>query len=61
MIPGGEPLGLLETGVEHFLACVRGEERPILTAEHARHTLDIILKTYASIEDGDSHLTETSF
>lgn len=59
--PPGEPLGLLETGVEHFLACVRGDERPVLTAEHARHTLDIILKTYASIEDGNSHLTETSF
>ena len=59
--PPGEPLALLETGVAHFLACVRGDERPILTAEHARHVLDIILKTYASIEDGNSHLTETRF
>ena len=59
--PPGEPLGVIETGAAHFLACVAGDERPILTAEHGRHVLDIILKTYASIEDGTSHLTETSF
>ena len=52
---------MIETGVAHFLACLRGEEQPILTAEHARHVLDIILKTYASIDDGDSHLTDTRF
>ena len=59
--PPGEPLAVVETGVAHFLACLRGEEQPILTAEHARHVLDIILKTYASIDDGDSHLTDTRF
>jgi predicted dehydrogenase len=59
--PPGEPLAVVETGVAHFLACLRGDERPILTAEHARHVLDIILATYASIEDGNSHRTETRF
>ena len=57
----GEPLPVVEAGVAHVLGCLRGDERPILTAEHARHVLDIILKTYASIEDGASHLTETRF
>jgi predicted dehydrogenase len=59
--PPGEPLAVVEAGVAHFLACLRGDAQPILTAEHARHVLDIILKTYASIEDGNSHLTETNF
>ena len=45
----------------HFVGCLRGEEAPILTAAHARHVLDIILKAYASIEDGRSHPTETTF
>jgi predicted dehydrogenase len=53
--------GVVETGVTHFIACLRGEQEPILTAEHARHTLDITLKAYDSIADGRSHHTETTF
>jgi len=48
-------------GVRHFIGCLLGEEPPILTAEHARHVLDVILKAYASIADGQAHATETSF
>jgi len=32
-----------------------------LTAEHARHVLAIILKAYASIDDGQFHEPETTF
>lgn len=53
--------GVVETGILHFVACLRGERPARLTADHARHTLDIILKAYASIADGASHATETSF
>ena len=53
--------GVVETGVAHFVACLRGEAEPILTAEHARHVLDITLKAYASIDDGRAHPTETTF
>lgn len=53
--------GVVETGIRHFIACLRGETEPLLTAEQARHTLDITLKAYASIEDGRAHLTETTF
>jgi len=56
-----DDVGVVEAGVRHFVACLRGETKPVLTAEHARHVLDIILKTYASIEDGRSHPTETTF
>ena len=59
--PPGEPLPVVGAGVAHFVACLRGDEQPVLTAEHARHVLDIIVKTYASIEDGASHETETTF
>jgi hypothetical protein len=40
---------------------MRGRAEPVLTAEHARHVLDVVVKAYASIEDGASHPTETTF
>jgi predicted dehydrogenase len=59
--PPEEPLAVVETGAVHFISCLRGAETPVLTAEHARHVLDVILKAYASIADGASHPTETTF
>jgi predicted dehydrogenase len=56
-----DPYGVVESGVRHLVACLAGEEMPVLTAEHARHVLDVILKAYASIEDGATHDTETTF
>lgn len=56
-----DEVGVVETGVTHFIGCLRGEATPVLTAEHARHVLDIVLKAYASIADGRSHQTETTF
>jgi predicted dehydrogenase len=58
--PPGQVRGVVESGVHHFIACLRGEETPVLTAEHARHVLDIILKAYESIDDGQAHQTETA-
>jgi predicted dehydrogenase len=59
-VPRDEP-GPVEAGIRHFVECLRGGANPRLTAEHARHVLDIIVKAYASIGDGDSHATETTF
>ena len=56
-----DEFGTVELGARQFIACLLGEETPILTAEHARHVLDVILKAYASIEDGRAHETETTF
>jgi predicted dehydrogenase len=56
-----DPFGVVENGARHFIACLLGEETPVLTAEHARHVLDIILSAYASIEEGLTHETETTF
>jgi predicted dehydrogenase len=59
--PPADEFEVIETGVLHFIACLRGEEQPILTAEHSRHVLDVILKAYESIADGRAHDTETTF
>jgi predicted dehydrogenase len=52
---------LVARGAIHFIACLRGDEEPVLTAEHARHVLDVIEKVYMSVADGRSHATETTF
>jgi predicted dehydrogenase len=57
--PPDDGLGTVEAGILHFVACLRGDETPVLTAEHARHVLDIVLAGYASIEDGRAHETST--
>jgi predicted dehydrogenase len=59
-IPPDE-VSVVEAGVRHFVAVLRDEATPVLTAHHARHFLDITLKAYASIADGQSHDTETTF
>ena len=56
-----DDVGVVETGVRHFIDVLDGRAEPVLTAEHARHVLDIILKAYESIEDGQTHATETTF
>ena len=51
----------VEAGARHFISVLAGDESPVLTAEHARHVLDIIVQAYASIADGRAHATETTF
>lgn len=53
--------GVVEAGIRHFIACLRDDVSPVLTAEHARHVLEVTLAAYASIADGRSHGIETSF
>ena len=59
--PPGDPLDLVEMGAAHFIAVLRGEEAPVLTPEHARHVLEIMLAASASIDDGASHAVSTTF
>jgi predicted dehydrogenase len=56
-----DPRSIIETGAAHFVACLRGDEKPILTAEHARHVLDVVLRAYESIADGHSREIATTF
>jgi predicted dehydrogenase len=59
-IPADE-FDTVASGARHFIACLLGRETQVLTAEHARHVLDVILKSYESIADGAAHATETTF
>jgi predicted dehydrogenase len=59
--PPADPRDLVEMGPAHFIAVLRGEEGPVLTAEHARHVLEIMLAASASIEDGASQPISTTF
>jgi len=63
VLPPGppDPFPTVGLGVPHFLACVAGEERPVLTAEHARHTLEIVQAAYESIADGRARNLRTGF
>ena len=56
-----DEVGVVEMGVHHLIDVLAGQAEPALTAEQARHVLDIILKAYASIDDGRTHATETTF
>jgi len=58
--PPSEELDLVESGAAHFVAVLRGQERPVLSAEHARHVLDIMQRAYDSIDDGRSHELTTT-
>lgn len=52
---------LIACGVPHFVACLEGTETPILTAAHATHVLDIILKAGEAVASGRTLDLETTF
>jgi predicted dehydrogenase len=52
---------VIPTGPVHFVRCLRGEEEPVLTAEHALHVLEIMVRTGDSIRGGCAVELETSF
>jgi predicted dehydrogenase len=56
-----DDVSVVEAGARHFIAVLCGETEPVLTAEHARHVLEITLAAYASIDDGRSHALSTTF
>ncbi|MGH2557660.1 MAG: Gfo/Idh/MocA family protein [Thermomicrobiales bacterium] len=52
---------ILAAGIRHFLDCLTGAAQPILTAEHACHVLEIILKATESATAGRALELETAF
>jgi predicted dehydrogenase len=52
---------LIGAGPEHFVNCLLEREEPTLTAEHATHVLEIILKAQQSVIEGRALELETSF
>jgi predicted dehydrogenase len=60
--PVASPHGnLIGAGVPHFIATLRGEEDPILTAEHACHILDVMLRASEAAASGETVSIETTF
>lgn len=47
--------------VEHLVDCVREGKRPILSAEHARHALEIMVKAMESAQTGQAIELKTTF
>jgi predicted dehydrogenase len=56
-----DPLYVVGMGIPHFLDCIAGKAAPVLTPEHARHVLELVLAAYESIADGRRHELITSF
>lgn len=52
---------ILAAGTEHFIACLEGNEQPILTPEHATHVLEIMLAAGRAIREGRAIETESRF
>jgi len=52
---------LIGAGAEHFLAVIRGDEAPIMSAEHATHILEIMLSAKRSIKEGCAIDLTTTF
>lgn len=52
---------LIGAGPAHFVDVIEGKTAPILTPEHARHVLEIMLKAGESIEAGCALDLETTF
>lgn len=47
--------------VGHFVDCLQQDRRPVLSAEHARHTLEVMLAAEESAVTGCSVAVESSF
>jgi len=48
-------------GLRHLVECVRTGARPIITPEHARHVLEVMLAAHASARDGAVKLVQSRF
>ena len=57
----GRTSSLIGSGPAHFIDVIEGRVAPILTAEHAAHTLEIMLRSSEAIETGRTIDLETTF
>ncbi len=48
-------------GVEHLLDCIQNGARPVLSAEHALHVLEVIARAAASAPSGQALTVESTF
>jgi predicted dehydrogenase len=48
-------------GLRHAVECIRKGEKPLITPEHSRHVLEIMLKARQAASEGRTQPLETSF
>ena len=48
-------------GLNHFVDCIRSGTKPLVTPQHARHVLEIMLKAQEAGREGRSIALETTF
>ncbi|MGH2354604.1 MAG: Gfo/Idh/MocA family protein, partial [Chloroflexota bacterium] len=51
----------LASGVEHLADCLREGRRPVISAEHARHCLEVMLKSMEAARTGVTQELSTTF
>lgn len=51
----------LGDGIEHLVDCITQDKGPIISAEHGRHVLEIIVKAYESAKSGQVQKLTTTF
>jgi predicted dehydrogenase len=52
---------MIACGIVHFVDCLLSREEPVLTAEHARHVLEIRVRARRAAERGIAEELQTSF
>jgi predicted dehydrogenase len=60
-VDGGRGSWTLASGVEHLADCVRSGQRPVISAEHARHCLEVMLKAMDSARTGVAQEVASTF
>lgn len=58
--PEKTPWGVAD-GIGHMAACIRDDIKPIISAEHAKHVLEIMLKAYEAARTGTAQTISTTF
>jgi hypothetical protein len=48
-------------GLRHLVECIRNGQRPLITPEHARHVLEIMLKAQQSGREGRAIAIDSTF
>ena len=55
------PNWTIAKGVLHLAECIREDKKPVISAEHARHVIEIIIMAYESAKSGQAKNLTTTF
>jgi predicted dehydrogenase len=48
-------------GIIHFVECIIKDQKPVISAEHARHVMEIMIMAYESAKSGEAKNLTTTF